>query len=201
MDRYVYSSARASVVRRDEEPLETWQWITSQFATPRPNNAKSFIPSNYTLTPVGSLRDESRLYVGNTYAYTTFHRSEMYVRIVHLQEPCELSYTERFIPSSGPYLGDPKATSGLVLMHFAIGEHPLGSQLTICRIERGFMSLKWRLFHNIFFGFNRDTALQRLAYILTGTFPTKARGRLELQDCTIVRDDSLRRLLAQHAES
>ena len=116
----------------------------------------------------------------DVYEGSSAHGTPVTIRILKSLPCTEFGYTEEY-ENGAP-----------AIMFFKLMKTETGTRIEIQRAEKQIQSIKTRLSSAFFGGFSKDTAVGRLAFILTGTF---AEGSsYEDANHSIVRDDTLKKL-------
>ncbi|MEO1530162.1 MAG: hypothetical protein AAFX06_32585 [Planctomycetota bacterium] len=186
MKTAIFAGATARIVRDGESVEDAWEWITAMFKQPRPYDAKSFMPGGFYVEPEKQSNPLRGVSTGDVYKGSSRVGTDVFVDITRCVPHKFLSYTEQYWEAE---LAD-KATPSI--MQFSISEHPKGALVRIDRAEKQLHSIKSRLFSAVTGGFDGDTAVGRLAFILENRFAKGA--SFEGQTCQIERDDSLKAL-------
>jgi hypothetical protein len=187
MAKKIYSCAKAHFLRKDETLEQTWNWITYMFDNPN-HKAKNFVPGGYSLEPSSPSYGSSKL--GDIFKYVTHNGSEMFIKITEWEPFHTLKFNEDFAPTSGIYVDSLSDKAPPNIMKFTLSEHYEGTFVKIERVEVALFSFKDRVSSKFLGGFNKNSCVSRLVFILTGGFPD---GKSYVDGTyTVTRDDSLK---------
>lgn len=155
------SSAVAYSFRKGKSLADTWAWLTAMFRDP---SAQAYVTGNQSLDPV---KNNQCLGVGAVFKWSTVQWTEMYLEIVEWELEKSFAFIEVNSPTTGEFVKKEKAMHLVPpTMKFTLESHYEGTKVFIYRKEFQNLNLIHRLFGE---KFNRNTAVGRLAYILSGT--------------------------------
>lgn len=210
MSRFIYSCARAHIFRENESPEEAWKWVIDKFNS----HTNNFTHGGSFEGSVKAAGTKYHPLAGDIYKWKRWAGSEIYVEIIKCQPEERLMYVEdyygtthgRCVPRPGPKSSPPD------IMNIILQEHFEGTRVYIERVETSIkkkdtrpliiQGLGWgikKVFDIKDEGWDENTCVNRLAFILTGDWPNS--DYYESKTYTIERDDSLKELVSEYNET